>query len=175
MKLAIPKIGWPSARRAISSVTLLAYLACAIGFPMPDAAARAGSACGPQGGCCSGTAAQCHGSGCGCTPAPKGEIKTCCARTVAQATKSCCNKQTSTKAQSKESKPTQIRWVIGLSAQKCRGGQTNWVSADVALPGPPPADWQPNWPFCHSLSVWHVQSPSLLEAPRDPPPRLAIA
>jgi hypothetical protein len=142
-------------RRLISSVTLLAYLACAVGFPMPEMAARSPNSCGQQ-VCCCGTLEQCQASGCGCTPAPV--VNSCCAK------KSTCCEQ--------DAKPKPIRWVVGMSAQKCRGGQSHWVSADVAVPGPPPADWQPSWPYCHSLSVLHVSSLFRAEAPSDPPPRV---
>jgi hypothetical protein len=160
MKLLLAQLEWRSLRRRlVSSVTLLAYLACAIGFPMPEVGAQSANGCG-QAVCCCGTAVQCAASGCGCTP--KVEVKSCCKK-KSEAVHSCC---------SSDAKSKPVRWVVGMSAQKCRGGQTNWVSADVALPGPPPADWQPSWPYCYSLSVWHVRSPFLVEAPRDPPPRL---
>jgi hypothetical protein len=167
MTITIPQLDLRNLRRrAISSVTLLAYLACAIGFPMPDAAANA---CG-QTVCCCGTAEQCQSSGCGCTPAPKIEVPSCCSKKAEPVKASCCENK-SLAANATDAKPKTIRWVVGMSAQKCRGGQSNWVSADVALPGPPPADWQPSWPYCHSLPIDHVHSPFHLEAPRDPPPR----
>ena len=59
---------YDSPRRAISVVTLLGYLASAIGFPMPADSASA-NPCG-QRVCCCGSEAQCRATGCGCSDSP---------------------------------------------------------------------------------------------------------
>ncbi|MBI2806543.1 MAG: hypothetical protein HYX68_16300 [Planctomycetes bacterium] len=156
-------------RRLASSITLLAYLAAAIGFPMPGwATARSAS-------CCCGTVQQCQASACGCshgTPGPIENAKpSCCSQRGQPEPKSCCEKKSDTKKTPGKSKA--IGWAIGMSAQKCQGGTTDWVHAEIALPGPTPMDWQPSWPFCHALSITH-QHPFVLSGDRlDPPPRLA--
>jgi hypothetical protein len=65
-----------------------------------------------------------------------------------------------------------VRWVTGISAMKCRGHSTLWVSAGIVLPAPvlcnrpvlDPGGW------LHLVDD-HAFTSSLI--PPDPPPRLA--
>ena len=150
-------------RRLISGVTLLAHLACAFGFPLPYASAGRG-ACGTA-TCCCGNADECRASGCGCTHQAEPAIPKCCA-TKRPPVKACGAKG--------EAKSKPVRWTIGIAAQKCRGGQTHWISADLALPGPTPTDWRPSWPYCYSVPTALQVHFELTEAPIDPPPRTVV-
>jgi hypothetical protein len=138
-------------RRLIAAVTLLTYVACAIGFPLPESAASAHGSRQHACGCC--TTEVCGAEG-GC----------CCSRPVPPAPSCCTNPVPRT--------GTQITWVAGIAAQKCKGNATHWISADVALPGPEPTDWQPSWPYCHAIPVSN-ERPFVIAADHlDPPPRL---
>jgi len=64
-----------------------------------------------------------------------------------------------------------MQWVVGISAQKCRGGATEWIHAQAALPGPLPTNWKPSWPFCHDVPVHHESHFMLAMDRLDPPPR----
>ncbi|HZZ77374.1 MAG TPA: hypothetical protein VFE62_02585 [Gemmataceae bacterium] len=148
------------ARRLCVAVTLLAYASTALGFPLPAGAASTASpdhGCG-QRVCCCGTVEQCKTSGCGCSHDDPEESNepTCCVK-----------KPTSAKPD--------LRWVLSISARKCSGGATEWVSAHAALPGAMPLTWQPSWPYCHRVPLTrhciHVVTSDLL----DPPPRSEAA
>jgi len=166
-----------SKRRLISGVTLLGYLVTAIGYPVSGAPAHAANACG-QSVCCCGTAEQCKASGCGCphhhgepeTPAESDEPSCCSSKSKEhEPDGSCCVKKPAAKKPTKQTQP--IRWVIGMAAQKCKGGATHWVGAEAALPGPTPIDWQPSWPYCHSLPILEEIPLVHVTHPIDPPPR----
>jgi hypothetical protein len=150
------------ARRLCVAVTLLTYLATAIGFPLPASvanAAPAGHVCG-QRVCCCGTVEQCKTSGCGCS------------HTVEESnTPSCCVKKEEPSATKRTAKPG-VRWVLGMSARKCNGdGGTEWVSAHAALPGAMPLTWDPSWPFCHGVPLMHESVRIVTSDLLDPPPR----
>jgi hypothetical protein len=176
--LGIPD--WRALRRRLcAGVTLLAYLVAAIGFPAPQTPAQSPHACGQQ-VCGCGTAAQCKANGCCCshgtTPAPPAEQEPadCCSKKKPAAP--CCVKESSTtqkpaKAPAKP-KGNTVRWVLGISALKCRGGATQWISAEAALPLQAPVCWLPSWPYCHSLPVLHEYPFAIAEDLLDPPPRL---
>jgi hypothetical protein len=165
MRFRFPKQMWHALRRRlITAVTLLAYLATAIGFPMPASAAAPSTShgCG-QRVCCCGTAAQCRSSGCGCGRETPAEEPGCCSKKHPP-------KSTSTKTPEKQ-KSTSLRWVIGISAKKCGTGDSDWVSAQAALPPLAPTDWQPSWPYCHAVSALH-EHPLVIAADQvEPPPR----
>lgn len=151
------------ARRILNAVTLLAYTACAIGFPVPEISA-APHACG-QRICGCATAETCQSGGCCCKPATAPSE---------ESLPRCCKPKNQDHRPAKEpsaNKAKLPRWLIGISAQKCRGGASLWIAADVALPGPLPTDWRPSWPFCFSFSVPHQSSLTLAADPSDPPPR----
>jgi hypothetical protein len=180
MILSLGKPLWRSLRRRLcAGVTLLAYLVAAIGFPAPQTSAQARHPCGQQ-VCGCGTAQQCKASGCCCShgapqaPPAEQEPAGCCSKKKPAA--SCCVKESSTtqkpaKAPSKPKSNT-VRWVIGVAALKCRGGATQWISADAALPMQAPVCWLPTWPYCHSLPVTHEDPFTVVADLLDPPPRL---
>ncbi len=177
MGLNLPNPMWRALpRRLLSGVTLLAYLVAAIGFPVPQAPAHAGNACGQQ-VCCCGTAVQCKASGCGCShqtaPEPEIEPPACCKKKPAATcrVKEMPTTQEPTKTPGKPREDT-VRWVVGISAQKCGGGATHWVSTAAALPTAPPLAWQPSWPFCYCLPITHKSCLFLSADLSDPPPRL---
>ena len=168
MRFLFSKPVWRAVRRRLcAGMTFLAYLAAAIGFPLPNADAKS-----PTGGvnqvCCCGTPIQCKASGCGCSHEPAPEPEPCCAKKLPT---SCCVKGSTTTKPATESKSDSVRWVLGMSAKKCGGGLTDWVHADAALPMPTPLTWQPSWPYCHSLPITQEFTLSLSANPLDPPPR----
>jgi hypothetical protein len=151
MRFRPPELEWRAVRRRLcAGVTLLAYLATAIGFPVPAAEAKSASGGAAQ-VCCCGTPVQCKVSGCGCSHESEPEPPTCCTE--------------------KKPKDDSVRWVLGMSAKKCGGGLSDWIQADVAVPMPTPITWQPSWPYCHSLPISHDSSLLLSANPLDPPPR----
>src|SRR5262245_37461819 len=89
----------------LTEVALVAYLAAAIGFPLP-------ARLGPAARCCAGA--------CGC-PAEKQARANCCC--CAPKRPNCCQ-------QAKADAPREptLRWVIGEQQQRCRGLATVWLS-----------------------------------------------
>jgi hypothetical protein len=182
MILNLRKPLWRSLRRRLcAGVTLLAYLAAAIGFPAPQTPAQAPHACGQQ-ICGCGTQEQCKASGCCCShgtpPAPPKEQEPadCCSKKKSTAS-SCAEMTPGTPKPAKApSKPkgNTVHWVVGISALKCRGGATHWISADAALPMAAPIRWQPSWPYCHCIPVKHEHPIAIAEDLLDPPPRLEV-
>src|SRR5437588_52489 len=84
------KSAWRNLRRRLcSGLTLIAYLAAALGFPVPEGLANehGSAACGPK-MCCCGSVEQCKTSGCGCShPAPAADpipdeqtLPSCCTK-----------------------------------------------------------------------------------------------
>ena len=171
-------------RRLCSGVTLLAYLIAVIGAPVPETSGQSPNACGQE-VCCCGTPEQCQASGCGCPhrgqlPAPQEALPeeedtpSCCSHESKKPAvkSSCCVREPSTPSDVPiKSKPNTVRWVIGMSAQKCRGGATTWLNAAPALPMQAPLSWQPSWPYCHSLPITHEHRFVLSMDLLDPPPR----
>jgi hypothetical protein len=179
-------------RRFISGLTICAYFVASIGHPI---ASPGGSnhPCGRQ-VCCCGSEAKCRASGCGCSHSPLPDATqssaeetspSCCTTqshdkrfgNESEQQPSCCKPSTSSKKPDRSGSPAKsaaksLRWVIGVSAQKCRGGATEWISGHAALPGPLPTVWLPAWPFCHTLPVLHLRSFHCGHCPADPPPRL---
>src|SRR2546425_589785 len=116
MMRALGKPVWRTrGRRLCSGVTLLAYLAVAIGFPVPDSSARSAHACG-QAVCACGTAEQCKASGCGCphspakapaepTPDADEQAPGCCSEAAPEP--SCCKSSSPSKKPVAAKKPTE--------------------------------------------------------------------
>jgi hypothetical protein len=149
---------WRACRRRLcAGVTLMAYLAAAIGFPMPATSAQEPGACG-QRVCCCGTPAQCKANGCGCSHDGT--------ESEDEPSPDCCKKP------AKPNSKNNVRWVVGIAAVKCGGGPMQWLSGDAALPTAPPLTWQPSSPFCHSLPITHEFPFAIATDLLDPPPRL---
>jgi hypothetical protein len=172
MLFRLGKPGWRLLRRRLcAGVLLLAYVVAAVGVPVPDAPAKSAHACGQQ--VCGCGAAEREAGGCCCshkapeTPPPEEKPGDCCAKKKPAASKD----NASPKAPTKPKQNT-VRWVVGISAMKCKTGTTHWLSADAALPMQAPATWRPSWPYCHSLPIIN-ESPFAIAADLlDPPPRL---
>lgn len=189
----LSELGRPSGRllrrRLCVGVTLLAYVAAAIGFPAPATSGPASpNACG-QAVCCCGSAEQCKASGCGCPHSPaqpppvespasccskKVEEPTCCTQDIDETVEpSCCSKPASTGPLTNSARQSDLsfRWVVGISALKCQGAADTWVSAGAALPLHAPYQWQPSWSFVHPVPFTHFSASILATTPFDPPPR----
>lgn len=180
MKIHLGKRCWQSwRRRLVSTVTLLAYVLVVVGFPIPTTSASAASSSSVRGQrvCCCGSEAKCRASGCGCSHSPLPEPVVSSEKS--EPTHSCCSRpiidmEKPAQGHAKEARkpnPKLMRWVVGISALKCQSGGSQWVSMQAALPGPTPLNWQPNWPYSHTLMILQQYPFFADEAPLDPPPR----
>src|ERR1017187_7861259 len=86
MLFHLETLDWRALRRRLfASLTLLAYVVAAIGFPVLDAPAQSAHACGQQ-VCGCGTVEQCKEGGCCCSrkapeaPPEEQEPADCCAK-----------------------------------------------------------------------------------------------
>jgi hypothetical protein len=113
-----------------------------------------------------------HGACCkqsaGKTSSTPSASKTCCGN---EGTVACCQHQ---KPRSSEKVPPtrpSFSWALGLSAAKCQGMHTLWITTGAALPLPEAVSWNPNLvPVARSLTseatAFRVALP-----PLTPPPR----
>jgi len=136
---------WRSLRRRLSAgLTLVAYLLTAFGVPLPAGAASA-AACG----CVSDE--YCNSGGCCCTnhgkPAAEQRPIACCTGKPGCTMPCCrhdkpsagCSHPGQSQSDTDDDAPTGgVRWVNSISALKCRGHSTLWVSAAMVLPAPMP-------------------------------------
>jgi hypothetical protein len=138
----------------LAAVALVAYLAAAIGFPLP---ARPGAA-----GCCAGA--------CGC-PAEEQARASCCCAPAKRAPKrpNCCQRQA--KGDAGAPREATLRWVIGEQQQRCRGLATVWLSVGAALPPPPPVQLSLEQPACGLVVIEPDRATILPRRPPLPPPR----
>jgi hypothetical protein len=162
-------------RRFTSGVVLLFYLATIFGFPLPASGktiAGPVQACGCQmanqcGHCCSSAG---HGSG------------GCCGNPVAMPAnppkKACCQaKQGATPTQPANTDTEQssaadspVQFVLGVSALRCHGLSTHWMTAGGSAP-PPLILWNPELnpvALVCNLALSSLQRPI---PPLEPPPR----
>ncbi len=179
-------------RRIVSAVVLFAHVLGTIGVPMPVSSAH--SASGPCGraasACCCGTAEQCRASRCGCPHSPAltpdatcaiaEDVPSCCAAKAAPPAepKSCCAQPTTPDAKprepskpQRESDPDKVRWVIGISAQKCRGGTFAEAGETAPLWIVAPFTLRQYWPLCASIADIQQYPFSIAAEHLDPPPR----
>jgi hypothetical protein len=71
--------------------------------------------------------------------------------------------------------PDGVYWVIGMSAMKCRGHSTTWVSAGTVLPSPPLGVFNLTFQPIGWLVIADELASAVDRIPPDPPPRLAVA
>ena len=177
--------GWR--RRTCVGVMIVAYLTAAIGYPLPEGRSESANSCG-AGVCGCGTAEQCKASGCGCShskaePKPTPPPASCCAKKPTKPAKSSCCSSPKPDAKPEAASPerkgdsnaSSLRWVVGISALKCKGLATTWISVGAALPLTEIVHWQPNWIYVGDLPIIHRHAPYHSKVPLDPPPRLSIS
>lgn len=192
-------------RRIVSAVLLIAHLLATIGFPLPATASgscgRAASACC----CGTAEQCRANHCGCPhspaltpqVAPAIEDDVPACCAKKAAMPaeTKSCCTKPAESveqksccakptkpdvPAEEPEESPAQpepgkVRWVIGISAQKCRGGTLAGAGDAAPLWIVAPFTLRQYWPLCACITVLQ-QYPFTIPAEHlDPPPRSAAS
>jgi len=173
------------------AVALCAYLAAAVGLPVPVAAAggRAFPGCGcggaercQQGCCCStarpetppepaedtGAPACCSQAGEDGPNAPADEPCCCCQGKEGGA---CCGRSCCRKKRPSRTVPPPLVWRPTLSASRCRGVATAWVSLGAVLP-PRPVTWSPCRLPPSAVSHRPASAPLVPHTPPDPPPRL---
>src|SRR5262249_30904596 len=98
----------------------------------------------------------------------------CCQHDQTAPSKSCCNTASSTAERLRSVRPAtppRWRWVPGMSALRCQGLSTLWVSASAVVPPPCPVTWSPTWPCLESLSIADETAFVLPARPPIPPPR----
>jgi hypothetical protein len=175
-------------RRAFVGLALVAYLATAVGFPVAAPATRPRQQAYPcmNGVCGCPDAETCWRSCCCHSPAerfawarahgvePPAYAEQPTARgwneprlrdRVAHKAGGCCAEKT---------KPLPCpsgRWVVGVSALKCRGLATVWVQAGSVLPPPRPLTWSPSWPAVGRLGIGDATPFLNPWSPPVPPPR----
>jgi hypothetical protein len=66
----------------------------------------------------------------------------------------------------------QLRWVLGVSALRCQGQSTLWVTSGAVLPPPPAVVWNPSLALVGWLSPANTTGCQLTIAPLDRPPRM---
>jgi len=178
-------------RKLCAVFALLAYLAVAVGLPLPAVARKDVSqpfpcqdhACGCRSAeecwlhCCCFTPeqrwpwAEAHGV---VPPAyaerptrPAGETESC-PHASGPAARSCCGRHHQA---SPPPPPAGARWVMGVESLRCRGLTTLWASAGAVVPPPPVLSWRPFWPLRGALSFADASPRVHLPVPPDPPPR----
>jgi hypothetical protein len=213
------KIPWRSLRRRLAAaVTLCAYLAAALGLPLPASPPREKGQpfpcmdhpCGCQTAeqcwtsCCCLTAeerwawARAHNvqppayaerpaaadQGWSTTPLrDQAEGKTpphgrgaCCrseksCRADSARDRGCCQPSTSPSSDKADNARGGVRWVLGVSAQRCQGLTTLWVSTGTTLPPPRVVAWAPSADPAGWLSSTDTTAFLLSRTPPAPPPR----
>ncbi len=193
----------PLARRGCAALSLAAYLLVALGLPLPASARKANDQpfpcqdhpCGCQ------TAEECWRGCCCFTPAERWawarehhveppayaekpaaegwcstpareqgkqeEAPACCGE--------CCRVPRTPETVPAPPVPAKVRWSLGVTAQRCRGLNTLWVSTGVVLPVPASCSWK----TCLPPVAWVVLPGSTGSTvglpPADPPPRFLSA
>jgi len=146
------KTCWKLARPGISAVMVLAYLAAAIGYPLP--ATQSTHPCG-QSVCCCGSDA------CGSCGSRQPTARSCCPR----------EDSSQTSAVAKTATDASVRWVVGIEALKCHGHATAWITVAAALPPALPVSSQPSRPFLHFVPFVEQHPFVAVHKPFVPPPR----
>ncbi len=152
----------PRTRQVCGGLTLAAYLMAALGVPLP-AGPRVASATCQRLACGCSSAEACRLGGCCCSPhgAQSSESETttqnrkkkskaaqrhqqqvadgtCCKKPCCQPQPNGETAQTDDADEDADESSDGVEWVIGISAMKCRGQSTFWVSAGIVLPAPAP-------------------------------------
>ena len=178
-------------RRLCAGLVLLSYLATASGVPLPLLPGKDLSqpfpcmdhACGCRSAeecwrhCCCFTPeekfawARRHGIE---PPAYAERPGACCANGAegADSLPPCCAGKSGACCHAAEHRPAAGRgWVIGLTALRCRGLSTVWVTTGSVLPPAAPLAWRPWPPLVATLSYPDRLPNTHPPSPPDPPPR----
>jgi hypothetical protein len=184
----------PYIRRLTGGVALLSYVTSALGLPLPSPIKKDRSVPFP-----------CQDRACGCTSAEQSSHSCCCftpeerrawAERHGVTPTGCCGGGASEKGECRgcsqacqgceqeagvDEKPCcvpngkSVRWSSGLSALRCKGQGTLWVTTGAVLPPPPPLTWCPSMPCTGWLAYPDIGVVTIAATPPDPPPRLACA
>jgi hypothetical protein len=153
-------------------VALAAYLAVAVGFPVP-AANRPEHDPSP-----------CPPDSCACDPADRAAHRCCCCQPVPTpqpvaevpeppACPHCAAESAQTESPAADRPASAWRWQGGIVTLRCRGLATVWVGTGAVVPPPVPLTWSPTWPLADRVASTDDNLPSLVSSPPDPPPRAA--
>lgn len=64
-------------------------------------------------------------------------------------------------------------WHLGMSAMRCQGTTTLWVSTGIVMPPPLAQTWQPQLVLIDRLNPVESLLNGISPTPPEPPPRLA--
>jgi hypothetical protein len=200
----VPKYSPSVCRRIVATTALISYLFSAIGVPVPLPATptKSGPAFFCQNRPCGCTSASdCWDHCCCSTPEerlawsrangvepPAGFVvkaggwnqarKRDCERDQADpgSNDCCCGKKASRCCDKDSTRSSdRLTWVAGITARKCRGDDSVWLTTGVA-PVPVSATiWQPNWLCLGVLCSVDDQISLLPSSPAEPPPRRACS
>lgn len=109
--------------RAISTITLLAFVGAGIGFPMPARLVRPDDDF------------PCRYHGCGCLTAEMCRTDCCCTPTkkIETTKKSCCSDKTSETCDQTEDQNVTESTTVVIGALKCKGQAGKWLSLPPTL------------------------------------------
>lgn len=91
---------------------------------------------------------------------------------------SCCSKKSSTEDCCRTEAPRSGKrtvWLLGLSALRCQGHSTLWLSVAAVVPPPPAVRWTPHFAAEGWLKPQSLSVSTLDPQPLDPPPRIPNA
>jgi hypothetical protein len=157
-------------RRLGAAAALLAYLVTAFGMPLlvfPSSSGKIDGSfpcqnrpCGCQvvGGCC-------HGCCCSHPQQPAGAEQDCCAADHGP------SRPAESPPGDANEKGAAWRWVRGISALRCQGYSTSWVTSGAVALVAPPLAWTPCVAVVDSLPAQEEMALVLSTAPPTPPPR----
>jgi hypothetical protein len=157
-------------RRFGTAVALVAYLVTAFGLPLPVFPAHSGKPGAPF---------PCQNRPCGCQAVGECCQGCCCSHPQEQASAEpdCCaadhgrSRPAENPARARDEPGAAWRWVHGISALRCRGSSTSWVSSGVVSLVPPPLAWTPGVTVVDSIPTYEEIALVLPTAPPTPPPR----
>ena len=112
-------------------------------------------------------------------PATAAAPRACCQQhrtraTAAAPAKSCCRTEKNRPAESPPVKKGRVRWTSTMTAWRCQGMTTLWVSSGAVMPVPPIVAWSPDRPLISPISLADEKPRNLPRTPLPPPPRSAV-
>ena len=186
MRRFFRRLLYPCLRRAAVVVSLLAYVAAQVGFPVlvsAHSSSRHVRPCGCvvtddcQTCCCSAKKSTASG---GCCAEPKAEAPSCPACCTGQTTKTepdtagcpeCEKSSAAQKNSTKKDDGARVSWVIGTLSQNCQGLRACWIALGAAVPVPDLALLQVDSCAGERLVSANLHAVPRTISPPIPPPR----
>jgi hypothetical protein len=98
--------------------------------------------------------------------------KSCCA--AHEDRPSCCERSSAPSAKPAPATKGRLRWGTTMTAWRCQGYSTLWVSVGAVLPGSPRDAWVPDCTPPVYLPLSSIRADRIASTPLDPPPRLSF-